>query len=115
MCPLISNLTILKKRLGIGESTYNVEILTDKRLRFNDKGSWAQKNTFYVVYDYSLTDLPDNRIVTFDSLKNACFYIVETARERFGDIVDLNKIYNTPNAHRPVIDLNDLERRLSLK
>lgn len=101
-------------RMRIDDSLYNVEKMTETELRINDNVS--DDDCMKIVFKYELSSISPSeveRIVTFDSRKDAYYHIVKVAREYFGDTIDLNKVY-APNIilDDPIIDLNELEDRL---
>lgn len=104
-------------RMKINNWFFNVEVMTETELRIND--NVYENGTRKCVYTYKLASMSQSeldKIVYFDSRKDAYLYIVKVASEYFGDTIDLNKIYS-PNIifDEPIIDLNELEERIELE
>lgn len=53
-----------------------------------------------------------DRSVSFESERAALLYIIKIAREQFGNIIDLNKIYSSEILDEPIINLDELEEKI---
>lgn len=100
-----------KKILTIDDIQYNVEKMTENELRINDDVmNDSHYKISYLYKTHSLSASYLDRIKTFDTKKDAYYYILNVAKECFGDKIEWDKVYN--NGSKEVIDLNELERML---
>lgn len=63
---------------------------------------------YYMTPTQTTVDLKSENILSFDNKFDAYDFIIERARERFGDEVDLDELYHV-DRHRQPVDLNQLK------
>lgn len=63
---------------------------------------------YYMTPTQTTVDLNSENILSFDTKFDAYDFIIERARERFGDEVDLDELYHV-DRHRQPVDLNQLK------
>lgn len=96
---------------------YTITALSDSHLTIDEI---TYHDLVWIKYTYELSDLSQatndqnegSTPMAFES-KNAIYqYIIDKAREEFGDVIDYTKLYGEANYLFPTIDLNELQESL---
>lgn len=87
-------------QLSDEEMVFTIEINDELKLKYS-----------YKVSGFPSEDKPDNIIVK-ESNNDVYQYVIDKAREQFGDKIDLKEVYGPANYLYPVIDLNELQKEL---
>lgn len=102
---------------GNYDYNYTITALSDSRIILDELPYFDQ---FLIKYTYELTDLSEAKNdlregstpMAFESDNAVYQFVIDCAREEFGDVVDFNKIFGEKNYSIPVIDLNELQESL---
>lgn len=89
---------------------YKIETMTATNLQISqeDRDLLSKQTESYTLTSISQENL--DRIVTFDSEKDALLYIIKKSKELFGNVIDLNEVHDSSIYNEAyVIDLNELE------
>lgn len=99
-----------KMTVKIGTEEYKLDLLNE-----NQMGITAESRRIMVKFLYETSEIPDeekSKMLVFESRNAAYQYIIDTEREHFGDVIDLNKLYGRDVFDYPIIDLDELQREL---